>query len=208
MLTAVDRSETMIHSFWPGDIKGSRRLIRSDWFAMPFHRSTFHLIVGDGVFNFMSFPEGYRHFAQMLSDLLLPFGRICVRVFTQLPEKEKTEEVIESLHRNETIDYFIFRYRLATSLQPSAEEGIYVTADSLDQYLTENGNLLPELYAKSGYVRPKTILTDPTKSDYRISYPTELQFKEQAKSVFDSIEKYNGSHTLAYRTPMFVLKKG
>jgi len=62
-LTAVDCSKVMIDAFWPGDVPGRRKVICADWFDMPFTKNSFHFIVGDGVFNFMSYPEGYRTLA-------------------------------------------------------------------------------------------------------------------------------------------------
>ncbi len=208
MLTAVDRSEIMIHHFWPGDVPKVRKMVRADWFEMPFAEGAFHLIIGDGVFNFMSYPDGYLKLSQILSSLLSEDGQLCIRIFNQLDHKESPKEVLQYLHEHEHVDYFEFRFRLATSLQESVEEGIYVTKETLDQYLVDHGVEMSSLYHKSGYTPPAIPpIPGAPSSNYRITYPTDEQYLTQVSQYFNEAKKLNGSHNLAYRTPIFVLSR-
>lgn len=207
-LTAVDMSEMMIHHFWPGDIEGRRKIVRANWFEMPFPKNSFDLIIGDGVFNFMRYPDGFKNFAKLLSDFLLPDGKLCIRIFNQLEKKESPQDVIDCYDKMQKINFYELRLRLATSLQKNVEDGFYATKESLDEYLVSQGVSMEQLYEKSSHTPPKIApLPDSERKSYRITYPTNQQFLNQVKSFFDDVEIYNGTHTLAHRTPVFLLSK-
>jgi hypothetical protein len=208
-LTVVDRSENMIRQFWPGDIPGERKLIRADWFGMPFEKPSFHLIVGDGVLNFKPFPAGFRDFLNHLLPYLYPAGHLCARVFTQLDVPEKTESLMDELRRSERVNYYEFRYRQATSLQKSAGDGFDGTKETLDRMFESHGVPLSELYAKSGFKPPDVpaVKSENPEEQYRVYYPTEAEFLQACPPGFKFIRKMKGAHTLAYRTPIFVLQR-
>lgn len=201
----VDHSPHVIGEFWPGDLPGRREAVVADWLDMPFQPAEFDLIIGDGVFNFMSYPDGYRAFAAALSRLLRPAGLMCVRIFNQAVPKEERARLAEEYQRSERIDHFGFRYRLATSLQERPEAGIHVSKDAVDRYLVDLGITLAEFYEKSGYVAPSVPpLPDDTGDSFRVSYPTDRQFVDQIGGFFEVRERLHGDYPLAHRTPIFV----
>jgi len=208
-LTAVDRSEAMIRHFWPGDIPGKRTLVYSDWFGMPFDKPSFHLIVGDGVLNFRPFPAGFRDFLDHLRAFLYDGGQLCARVFTQLEVPESTESLMDEFRRSDSVNYYEFRYRYATSLQDSAGDGFDGTKETLDRSFESFGIPLSELYAKSGFTPPDVPVLKPGHKDeaHPVYYPTEAQFLQACPPGFKVVSKRTGSHTLAGRTPIFVLQR-
>lgn len=208
MLTAVDRSEVMINQFWPGDIPDRRKVVYADWFDMPFVEASFHLIIGDGVFNFMRYPDGYRNLAGTLSGLLFHNGQMCIRIFNQPPHKEKPEDVLKYFDENQHVDYFEFRFRLATSLQDRVETGIEVTTEILDQYLVDHGIALSQLHKKSRYTPPPPPPNSGSNDNlYRITYPTNQEYISQVGPSFSRVRKLTGSHKLSDRTPIFVFSR-
>lgn len=146
MLTAVDRSSHMIQQFWPGDQPGKRQVIQADWFDLPFEPATFDLIIGDGVFNFMTYPEGYQRFAAILAALVKPTGKVSIRLFSQCDPQEHPQAILADYQRRARVNYHAFRLRIATSLQEDVHQGIGVTKESLDRYLVSQGIALNELY--------------------------------------------------------------
>jgi len=208
-LTVVDRSENMIRQFWPGDIPGKRKLVRADWFGMPFGKPSFHLIAGDGVLNFQPFPAGFRDFLNHLLPYLYPAGRLCARVFTQLDVPENTASLMDELRRSERVKYHEFRYRYATALQTSAASGFDGTRETLDRSFESHGVPLSELYEKSGFKPPDApaAKSENPEERYRVYYPTEAEFLQACPPGFELIRKLEGTHTLAHRTPIFVLQR-
>jgi hypothetical protein len=208
-LTVVDRSRSMILHFWPGDIPAKRTLVRADWFDMPFPKPSFHLIVGDGAFNFAPFPDESRNFLNHLRPYLHPGGQLCARVFTQSAVPESTASLMDQFRRSEEVNYYEFRFRYATSLQKTARDGFDGTKETIDRSFEAHGVPLSELYAKSGFRPPDVPAVKPndTGECYRVYYPTEAEFLQACPPGFKFIRKLNGTHPLAHRTPIFVLQR-
>ena len=203
-LKVIDRSELMISHFWPGDIAGKRQLVRADWLSMPFADSTFDLIIGDGVFNLMSYPDGFGRFAHVLTQKLRTGGMLWVRVFTQSSPPEKPEALICEYGRSDSIHYFEFRYRLACSLQEVLPGGFDGTKETLDRYMVDQGISLSELYRKSSFTPPEIPPQVNVPKDLNpVFYPTREQFSDLLADHFSTISISHGTHTLARRTPVF-----
>jgi hypothetical protein len=207
-LTAVDRSEAMIRAFWVGDKPSHRRLVRADWFDMPFPAESFDLILADGAFNTQPFPDGYRKLAKCLTRLLKNSGQMSVRIFSQQDPKETPEDVLKYFLENDRLEMDMFTYRLATSLQVSPEQGIYVSKDVIEDYLIERGIPLADLYKKTNMTPPDvTPLPKELRDQNKVSYPTEGQFISAISEFFKVLDKSFGTHELAFRTPVFLLGK-
>lgn len=205
-VTAVDESASMIDAFWPGDIPGRRTLIRGNWFDFPAATSSFDLVVGDGVFNIPEFPHGYAQLAQRMHSLLKPDGLMIVRVFTQLDEKEKPEDIIAEIKSSERYDYWPMRYRFITSLQASAEAGIYSGTLPTDRALERYGVGADEFTAKTDHKRiPLPVLPPDGMDGLLINFPTCKQFVEALSAHFGVKRIGYGDHELASRCPVYCL---
>jgi hypothetical protein len=183
--------------------------VDSDWFDMPFEKPGFHLIIGDGVLNFQPFPDRFHAFLVHLRAYLYPGGQLCARVFTQLDLPESTESLMDEFRRSEKVNYYEFRYRYATSLQQTAMDGFDGTKETLDRSFESHGIPLSELYAKSGFTPPDVPTVKPGDSDecHPVYYPTEAEFLQACPSGLKVVSKLTGLHTLANRTPIFVLQR-
>jgi hypothetical protein len=206
-LFAIDRSELMIREFWPGDIPGQRKVFHGNWFDMSFPESTFDLIMGDGVFNFVSYPDELRKFSSVLAPLLRQEGLLCIRIFNQLTQPEKTEEILQEYRQSQQIVYDDFMYRLATSMQNSVEEGLFMNAYLMQRFLADHGIEQSEIFKKGGLPPPakRHYSAVSKKPDSRVTYPTDQEFSDQMGVHYDVIKKINGSYSLAHRTPIFVM---
>ena len=205
-VTAVDESASMINAFWPGDIPGRRTLIRGNWFDFPAEAQSYDLILGDGVFNIPEFPLGYAKLAQRMRSLLKPDGVMIVRVFTQLENKEDPRDIIAEIKASEHFDYWPMRYRFITSLQPSAEAGIYSGTLPTDRALARYGVSADDFIARTGHKRiPMPDLPPEGMEGLQINFPTESQFVETLAGHFRVTEVGHGQHQLASRCPVYCL---
>jgi SAM-dependent methyltransferase len=204
-VVVADRSSHVAREWWPGDIPGQRELVLAEWLDLPFDAEEFHLIFGDGVFNFMPYPNGFKEFSSKLSRLLKPRGKLAIRVFIQPNPPENPKQLLEEYYQSETIDYFGFRFRLAQSIQESVEKGLFLNKDTVDAWLTEHGVDLNEMYQKSGHTPPRVApLPKETRDTFRVSYPTLRQFEEPFEAHLDIGQTLYGDHALASRTPIFI----
>jgi hypothetical protein len=208
MLTAVDRSETMIEAFWPGDIPGQRKLVQEDWFNMSFPEESFHMIFGDCVFNNLIYPSGYDTLAKKLSGLLLKNGYLCTRVFNQLDPKEDMANILGHYHENSSLDPDQFSFRFVSCLQESVQKGIHVAPYSIIERLIEHG-ISPSEYYKKCKIEPMgdRPQSPDEREKNRVTYPTEIEFVTQLHKYFNVVDKCYGKHALSYRTPVFILSR-
>ena len=207
-VTAVDESDSMIEAFWPGDVEGRRRLIRGDWFDFPASAESFDLIVGDGVFNIPAYPDGHRALAKRMASLLKPDGLMIVRVFTQFDQKEDPDDIVAEIRASEHFDYWSMRYRFITSLQRSAETGIYSGTLPTDRELEKRGISVDEFVAKTGHeVIPMPALPPAGMDGLLINFPTRKQFVENLAGFFRVQEEGLGEHPLAARTPVYCMRR-
>ena len=207
-LTAVDQSESMISAFWPGDIAGHRRLVRSDWLAMPFEPGSFHFVLGDNVFNVLDYPQGFRNLADRLHEITRPEGLVIVRVLCQAEPREDGHEIVAEYRRGQLTDYQQFRFRMMTASQVSVREGLFTSKEAIDQTMEEHGLSMAEVYEKTGYRPPMPPSAGPAApmAPYKVSYPTPDEFLAAISHRFAVADTRYGAHPLARRTPVFALQ--
>jgi len=208
MLTAVDRSDAMIRAFWPGDIPGRRRLVRADWDDLPLAPSSFHFAIGDGVLNARSYPDDYRDFAAHVRSLLRPGGVFLLRAFTQLEQRENSGAIVAALRAGEITDYNELTFRILTSMQTSAVEGVTATKSFIDAELRRCGVDDDELYSRTGYVQPPASSHRPERMSgiaARVSYPTVREIEQVLAPMFEPLGRRYGTHSTAQRCPIFGL---
>lgn len=201
---AVDESPSMINAFWPGDIPGSRTLVRGNWFDFPAAAASFDLVLGDGVFNIPEFPSGYVKLAQRMRGLLKPDGLMIVRVFTQLDTKENPGDIVAEIRSSAHFDYWPMRYRFITSLQASVEAGIYAGTLPTDRAFEQYGIGADEFTAKTDHKRiPLPVIPPEGMEGLLINFPTASQFVETLAGLFRVAEVGHGDHPLAQRCPVY-----
>lgn len=123
-VTAIEQSQEMIQEVWPGNIAGKRVAIQGDWLSPPSTNNQNDIIIGDGCFISVSYPDGYERLSATLANVLKENGLFIMRFFTQLEEKESTEQVISELLQGNIGSFHAFKWRLAMSLQQSSQQGV------------------------------------------------------------------------------------
>lgn len=123
-LTAVDRSAGMIREVWPGDQPGIRRALRADWRETPRLLGVpADMLVGDGCFNTMDFPEEWDEYLEVAIRSVRAGGRLVVRFFVQAPRRQEPEEVVRDLQEGRVTGFHAFKILLVMAVQGDSDRG-------------------------------------------------------------------------------------
>lgn len=123
-LMAVEQSQEMIREVWPGDLHGARTATHGDWLDIGSNQNKFDMVIGDGCFISLNYPDGYHALAKTISEKLKDEGLLLMRFFTQPEEKEASDDVFSDLMAGKIGSFHAFKWRLAMSLQQSSRQGI------------------------------------------------------------------------------------
>jgi SAM-dependent methyltransferase len=122
-MTAVDISQAMINSVWPGDTV-TRRALCADWLELPDSKlamavaeHAFDMILADGVFVLLDYQTGYEKLARAVQRCLKSDGLFLVRPFLRPPVTESWENIFEELWSKRIGSFHAFKWRLLMSLQ-------------------------------------------------------------------------------------------
>jgi hypothetical protein len=96
-LLAVEQSEAMIEGVWPGDIPDYRSVKQGDWLDLPVAAASQDVIIGDGCFTCMEYPDGYRTLAASAHRVLNARGRLIIRFFVRPEEDETPDHVLQEV---------------------------------------------------------------------------------------------------------------
>jgi SAM-dependent methyltransferase len=119
-LTALDRSEPMLRSIWPGD-GPHRRAVQGEWLQAPFPDASFDLVISDGGVVVMGSLEKAAALAHECHRLLRPGGRVAVRHFAREESQPDAEALPDAVARGEIRDFHALKMRLLLALPPAQE---------------------------------------------------------------------------------------
>jgi SAM-dependent methyltransferase len=122
-LTAVDISQAMINSVWPGDTP-ARRALCADWLELPNYglartvaEHAFDMILADGVFVLLDYRTGHEKLARSVQRCLKSDGLFLVRPFLRPTVVEPWENIFAELWGKRIGSFHAFKWRLLMSLQ-------------------------------------------------------------------------------------------
>ncbi len=123
-ITAVDHSEDMIAHIWPGN-DDHRHAVLGDWFSLPLAPQSQDIVLGDGVLNFFSYPEGHQQLASHLSSVLRNDGHFIIRAFCAPEKSMHPEDIFKKAQRREFANFNEFKLVLLAALQEkSVHQGV------------------------------------------------------------------------------------
>jgi SAM-dependent methyltransferase len=201
-LLAIDQSEAMMRLVWPGDIAGWRRVERGDWLRLPQPDEWFDLIVGDGCFSCMDYPDGYRALAASLHRVLKKQGLLLMRFFVRPNEREKPQAVFTDLLANRIGSFSAFRWRLTMALQEDPRDG--VRAGDVWQALRDAGIDWDALVARTRW--PAEAMHAIVNDDSRFSFPALGEVLMTLSDHFAATAVHVAQYELAERCPTVIFR--
>jgi SAM-dependent methyltransferase len=146
-VTGVDRSQEMIDRAWPGDRPGVRRAICADWFALPDPARSYDLVLADGSFNLLGYPDEMRRLIARLRGTAQPGALLVTRTFTRPAACEGLAALDEAARAGAAGGFHAFKFRLAMALQSTPGEG--VSLDDIWRLWQQMKDAIPGLSTKN-----------------------------------------------------------
>lgn len=115
-MTAIDHSPAMISAIWPGD-HHHRQAITGDWFNLPVPPLSQHMVMGDGVLNFLTYPAEHQALSHSLSAVLRPGGHLILRAFCAHEHTENPEQIVHRAKHRKFTSFHDFKLMLLGALQ-------------------------------------------------------------------------------------------
>ncbi|GAB4248244.1 MAG: class I SAM-dependent methyltransferase [Acidobacteriota bacterium] len=206
-LTAVDRSPGMIRYVWPGDVPGVRRAICADWRETArLMEEPADLLLGDGSFNTLRFPEAWREYLAAARSVLADEGRLVLRFYVQAPRRQSPREVLSELAAGRVRGFHAFKFLLAMAVQPSTVEGVRV-ADVWEAW----NDLRAEIEAcpAAAAWEPKTVATIELyrNNPERYWFPTFAEIQTLFEEVVELISVEYPGYEMGDRCPTAVFRE-
>ena len=115
-LVAIDNSPRMLAQVWPGDRDG-RRAILANWTDLPFASGSFDVVIGDASLN--AAPEQVEEVLAEARRVLLPAGKLAVRLFCSPEEPETLDLIREDVFAGWPGNLHALKWRIAMALAAS-----------------------------------------------------------------------------------------
>ena len=197
-ILAIDSSHDMIRAVWPEDKVSRGKAICGDWGQIPLVDNFCDLVLGDGSFNCLDYPNGYQMVLQEIFRVLKPEGLLSMRFFLRPSQSEDVKTVFEELRANSIGNFHIFKWRLAMALQKSLEEGIPVANiwETWQQEVPNPEKFLQKLGWPVELLATINIYKD-SPSVYR--FPTLKEARQSFSSNFTEVSCYTPSYELGER---------
>lgn len=200
-LTAVDWSAPMIATVWPGNTEG-RRVIESDWMALPLADRSFGVALGDGSLNMLSWPDGYRALATELARVVAPGGRAVIRTFVAPDASESLETVAADALAARIDGFHALKWRVAMAARRAAG-AVDISARAMwAAFETAFPDRAALAHATGWSLETIAEIDDYRDSPLSKSFPTAAEL-EQAIPGGRLVPC--GDYPLAERSPLFVI---
>ena len=212
-LIAADLSQPMVRQVWPGDLPRFRAVVQADWLALPLKGSSRDVVIGDGSFSCVRYPEGFRTLTSEARRVLREDGLLVLRCYVPPAERERVEDVFEDLSRSAMPSFHGFKLRLLMAMQDTAERGVAVD-EVYRQWASRNIDE-SALIARTGWdladVRSIELYRG---SDTVHAFPSTAEMQSILSEFFDAIAlsvpahapTHTPAHGLADRCPILVAR--
>jgi hypothetical protein len=205
MLTAVDKSLSMVRRVWPGNVPGKRRAVCGNWLLLPRPESSCHIVAGDGSFNCLAYPQEFRAMAAAIFAVLKDAGILILRCYLQKAAPESPEQVYADLRRGTIRSFHAFKLRLLMALQNNAQEGIAVRhayGSWADHHLE-----LGSLPSGQGWRKSAMDTIEYYKNSSTVyAFPTLAAMRGVLGEFFEEVSLLTPSYELGERCPTVVLR--
>ena len=170
-IIAIDSSSKMISGVWHKMQKTQGKAIFADWRKLPLEDNSCDVVLGDGCFTLLDYPNSYHQVLQEVKRILKSQGLFSMRFFLRPSQTENITTIFKELEMGEISNFHLFKLRLARALQTSTTEGIPVaeiykvwekTISAPEQLLQKLGWSVDLLKTINMYKNSPSIYTFPT----------------------------------------------
>lgn len=206
-LLAVDRSEGMIRHVWPRSGLGvASHMIRGDWNALPIRGGSLDMVIGDGFYTPLNYPQDYLRLGYELYRVLRPGGFYLIRAFIRPEVAEGIHVVKHDLFAGRIGSFHAFKWRLAMALHGSLHEGVRLSevwnqwhamrceADQLGVPLNWPEEEIATINAYRGV-------------ETRYTFPTLAELRDALHPLFIEKECHIPEYELGERCPILLLAR-
>jgi SAM-dependent methyltransferase len=120
-LQALDSSQSMIDAVWPGPPEAA---LVGSWTSMPLAAASCDMVVCDGGFGMLPYPQGQMALLDEVARVLAPGGVLAVRLFTPGGRTGSLEQVLADLDAHRIASLDVLKFRLWGALHQDAATGV------------------------------------------------------------------------------------
>ncbi len=206
-VTALDSSEMMIATVWPGDSE-CRRAVEGNWLAMPFAAGTFSAAIGDGSLSALPYPAGHRQLYEQIGKVLKPGGRVVLRLFKAPDNAESLSTVLAAARSGQIRNFHAFKWRLAMALVAASGDPNLAVEAILARFEREFPDR-QKLAAATGWPRGQIDTIDTYRGSEEVySFATFEQIRQAMPASFTNPRlQESGSYELAERCPLLITER-
>jgi len=115
-LTAIDSSDEMIRTVWPGD-GPDRKAVLGNWLRMPFAAASFDLVLSDAGLVMMVGAERLVALAREVRRLLRQDGRVVLRHVARPAQPESTDAIVQAIDSGQLQNFNELKLRLLMAVE-------------------------------------------------------------------------------------------
>ncbi len=204
-LLAIDRSQGMISLVWPRQQQPDALAILGNWRSPPLAAGSLDLIVGDGCFTILSYPDDYHEVTQALRKVLTETGTMALRFFVRPEQPEPLARIMTDLRDGRINSFHACKWRLAMALHgPDGAAGVRLA--EIWQAWQEAG-FTPKTDGAPGWSPEAVATIDNYRGvETRYSFPTLTEIRRVFGEYFREEACLYGSYELAERCPIMLFR--
>ena len=202
-LVAVDSSLAMIRCVWPGTGMEGKWAVCGDWHSLPRREGSCDLVAGDGSFNCLRYPSGYRALAAGVHTALREDGVFVLRCYLRPELQESPEQVAARI--TEFPSFHHFKFCLLMAMQRDVREGIAV--DRVYQFWEGLKPDAAALAERAGWGSQDVGTIEFYRGTRTVhTFPTLLELRAVLRECFEEVSLTVPTYPLGERCPTLVLK--
>lgn len=204
-LVAIDSNLAMLELFPPAARRPGAGAICADWRHLPLGGGSRDIVIGDGCFAMVNFPDGFRLLARGLCRVLAPAGVCAFRFYLRPEPAESIDDLAVALREGLVGNFHAFKLRAAMALQESPEHGIAV--GRIFEWWSQARIEPEELTAQYGW-HPETIATIEAYRDRQdvYTFPTLAELRWALGDLLVEVDCRFPGYELGPRCPLIELR--
>lgn len=204
-MLAVDRSNGMLNLVWPGDIPQQRQALCADWLDLRVAEHAYDVVIGDGSFNCLAYPNQYQQLAAVTHRALQPGGALISRFFVKPAQPETLDAVFCALMSGEIHSFHAFKWRLVMAML--GDQAINIAVRDVWEMWDQAQINLDKLMRVTGW--PATTINTINNyqhSEARYSFPSLPEIQQCLAEWFEVSQVYTPTYELGERCPTVMFR--